>query len=307
MNNNFKYFSLAVCLIFTISSQYVWAQSITLYCFPPPHKINWKNPHTLLISTARDYISKKHKEPLRPLGHIMVELKKDSSYLLTGMAPIHRADLKKPVLKEKQGLGILFRVIEGHLEETEKIRSELAYRTQKGKVAFITYNISDSAYEYLKLYIQSFKARGYDRMYNGKNEPRMGEGSGCSAFAVSFLELINALLPEYNQDWKIKVDVPDKLIGGESTGIKISLLRLFFSFRWAKKNESSRPLVLYDPYLIYNWINTIWNKEQNNSDGIYKLKKIDNAKGLEIQCYNCMPQLPMFKVDTLNCGIQVSH
>lgn len=299
MNYLFKYFSLPLSFIFTISTRSVIAQSITLYCIPPPHKINWQNPHTLLMSTVKDYISKKHNEPLRPLGHIMIELKKDSSYTLTGMSPKHKDDLKKPVLKDREGLAILFHVIEGQLEETEKIKSELAYRMQTGKAAFITFNINDSAYEYLKLYLESFKARGYDKMYNGTNEPRLGKGSGCSAFAVSFLELINALLPEYNQNWTIKVHVPDKLIGGESTGIKISLLRLFFSFRWAKNKEPYTPLVLYDPYLIYQWINTIWNKEQNDSAGIYKLKKIENAKGLEIQCYKCMPQLPMFKVETL--------
>ena len=223
--------------------------------------------------------------------------------MLTAMSPIHPAALKKNVLKDKVGLSILFKVIDGHLEETEKIRSELEYRTQTGKVAFITFNITDAAYEYLKLYIQSFRARGYDKMYNGKNLPRMGEGSGCSAFAMSFLELINALSPEYNKNWKIKVKVPDKLIGSEPAGAKISLRRLLFSFRWAKNNESFTPLELYDPSLIYNWINAKWEQEQYNSNRTYTLKKINNAKGLEIQCDNCIPQLPMFTCDTLNAVI----
>jgi hypothetical protein len=275
------------------------AQSITIYCFPPPHKINWSNPHTLLCSTLRNYISKKDDQPLRPLGHIMIELKKDSSYILTGMAPKKKSDLKKNVLKEKEGLGILFDVIDGHLEETELVRTELGGRLKKGKVAFITYNISDMSYGYLRSYLKEYKERGYDRLYNGKNLPRMGEGSGCSAFAMSFLELINALSPELSNDWTIKVNVPEKLIGGRYTDSRISLLRLFFSFRWAGKNEASMPLVLYDPYLMYNWIKAKCNIENANPGGTYAVKKSGNAKGLEVQCASCFPQLPMFTCDTL--------
>lgn len=302
MNNLFKYVSLSLYFLFGFS-QYGTAQSITLYCFPAAHKINWSNPHTLLTSTARSYLSMNNGYPLRPLGHIMVELKKDSSYILTGMAAKSGTGLRKNVMKNKEGLGVLFKVIEGHMEQTEKNISELDYKTKKGKVAFITYNISDSAYQYLRSYILSYAARGYDKIYNGKNEPRMGEGSGCSAFALSFLELINALLPEYNRNWKVKVDVPDKLIGGEATGKKVSLWRVLFSFRWAKKNQPYTPLALYDPYLMYRWINAKWKTEQHNVNGMYTPKKINKAKGLEIQCDKCLPQLPMFTCDTLNTVI----
>jgi hypothetical protein len=163
----------------------------------------------------------------------------------------------------------------------------------------MTYNITDQAYEYLRLYVREYKERGYDRLYNGKNLPRMGEGSGCSAFAMSFLELINALSPELYNNWTVKVNVPDKLIGGKFTGSKINLARLFFSFRWAKKNEASTPLVLYDPYLMYNWIKAKWNTETANPCGVYAVKNSGNAKGLELQCAGCFPQFPMFTCDTL--------
>lgn len=298
MNSPGKYFCVAVCIILTLQQQ-PYAQSITLYCFPPPHKINWNSPHTLLTSTFRNYLSKKTHGALRPLGHMVVELKKGSSYMLTGMTAKYNSELRKNIFKHKDGLGILFNVIEGQLEETSAIKTELDSRAKSGKVAFITYKISDSAYEYLKLYLQAFKERGYDKMYNGLNEPRQGLGSGCSAFAVSFLELINALVPEYNKDWTVSVNVPDKLIGGVPGSEKISLLKVFFSFGWAKKSEPSTPLVLYDPYLMYHWIQLKW-KEQNAGTGMYSLKKMDNAKGLEVQCKDCQPQTPMFKAQTVS-------
>lgn len=250
-----------------------------------------------MLSTVRNHLSgRHHHQPLRPIGHVLIELKKGSSSLITGMVPDYPSDFKHSVFKDKSGLGILFKVVDGHLEQTEIIRPELDSRTQNARAAFITYNISDSAYEYLKVYIDSFTARGYDKLYNGENEPRMGKGGGCSAFGVSFLELINAMQPEYDEFWTVKVDIPDRLMTQPTSPKKINLLKVLFSFNWAKKNEHSSSLMLYDPYLIYKWIKKKWNKENRRSSGDYKLKKINNAKGLEMECEKCEPQMPMFKI-----------
>lgn len=285
---------LTVCLSGCII---ISAQSITLYSFPPPHPIKWRNPHSLLLSTVRNYLSGKNKEyPRRPIGHLLVELKKGSSSIITGMAPDHPSEFKELIFKEKAGLSILFDVVDGHLERTERVKTELNLRTENSKAAFITYHISDSAYEYLRCYIDSFKARGYDNLYNGENEPRMGKGAGCSAFGVSFLELINALQPEYKENWAVQVDIPERLLGETIENKKVSVWKMLFSFSWAKKKEPSRSLMLYDPYLIYKWIKKKWKKENHNSNGIYKAKKINKAKGLEIECKDCEPQVPMFKV-----------
>jgi hypothetical protein len=225
---------------------------------------------------------------------MVIELKKDSSIFLTGMTPDKAGDLKKAIINDKRGLGVLFKMVDGHLEEADRVQTELKLRTESSNAAVISFKINDSAYHYLVSYIDSFKLKGYDRLYNGLNRPREGGGSGCTAFGISFLELINALLPEYTSRWAVHINIPEKLIGSSADKRRVSIGSIFFAFRWARNKRPYRKLTLYEPYLIYEWINTAWNDEQQNAGGKYQLRQFGLAKGIEIDCRACMPQQPMF-------------
>ncbi len=281
-------------VILLFSSVILHGQTLTLYAIPPPHPYKWRSPNSLLVSTIRNYYSKTPYYPRRILGHMVIELKKDSSFYLTGMVSDEITSLKNSILKEKIGLGVLFKVVKGHLEESSEVQSELKLKTTSAQAAFISFNISDSAYQYLLSYIDSFKVKGYDKLYNGLNVPRAGKGCGCTAFGISFLELINALDPEYRDKWAIQVNVPDKLIGGSGSKKKVSLKRLFFTFTWAKGKQSYKKLTLYEPYLIYNWINAIWENERDNPKSKYKVITSGKARGLLVDCTACLPVTPMF-------------
>lgn len=228
------------------------------------------------------------------LGHMVIELKKDTAVFLTGMVSDEISDMKNSLLKEKVGLGILYKLVKGHLEETSQVQAELTMRTALSKAAFISFKISDSAYHYLLAFIDSFKLRGYDSLYNGSNMPRAGKGSGCTAFGMSLLELINALLPEYSDKWAVHIKVPEKLIGDESAQKKVKLRRILFSFRWAGNDQPHRQLVLYEPYLIYNWVNDIWMTEHNRPGTRYTFLQVGGARGLLVDCSPCIPISPMF-------------
>ena len=219
---------LLLCVLM-LSAFAINGQTLTLYSFPPKHAYKWKSPHSLLISAIRNYYTKSGNYPRRILGHMVIELKKDSSTLLTGMTADEMTGLKSSIMKEKIGLGVLFKVVNGHLEESSQVQNELKLRIESSKTAFIQFNISDSAYNYLLAYIDSFKIKGYDKLYNGLNDPRAGKGCGCTAFGISLLELINALTPEYKDKWAVQVNVPQRLIG-DGQQKKVSLWRLFFSF-----------------------------------------------------------------------------
>lgn len=286
-----------------LSSPSLPAQSLTLYAIPAPHKINWKSPHHLVVSMAWNFLSKKnHSFSPRPLGHIVVELKKDGDTVLTGMSSTKKRSLFKPVFKEKYGLGVLFKIIDGRLEKKEPLFTEIEARSREEKIAFITFNISDTAYNCLKNYIDSFQLLGYDKLYNGLNDPRHGTGSGCSAFGISFLELINILDPEFPREWTRNVAIPYKLIGGDITGNKVRLRKVLFSFSWAKNKMPYTPLKLYDPFLIYSWIEKKYDAETKSSSGKYMLSKINGAKGLVVECRQTShPQLPMFT------GMTIKH
>ncbi len=281
--------------LFCMHSNKTTAQSsVTLYAFPPTYPYRWQHPHSLLTSVIRNYYFGEKHRPKRVIGHMVIELRKDSSSIFTAMATDDFTGFRRSVLKDKIGLAVLFKLEPGHLEKTADLKTELKYRIEESGAAFISFKISDSAYQYLRMYIDSFKIKGYDKLYNGLNMPRSGEGSGCTAFAISFLELINVLSPEYKDQWAVKLNVPEKLIGDTASKKRVSLWRIFFSFRWARKNKPSRPLTLYEPWLVYRWLNEVWDNEEKNPSGKYRLKKTGLAKGIEIDCYSCTPKLPMF-------------
>lgn len=287
-----KRFSWFFLFCFVVNS--TGAQTLTLYAYPAAHPYRWHSPHSLLVSTIRNYYFSDKKKPVRLIGHMIIELKKDTSTILTAIEADEIDELSRAIKKEKTGLGVFFKPVPGHLEEREDLETELHYRTQVSRAAFISFKLSDSSYQYLKTYLDSFNIKGYDKLYNGLNSPRSGEGSGCTAFGISFLELVNALLPEYQDQWAINVNVPEKLIGNSETKKKISIWRIFFSFRWARAHVPSRPLHLYEPDLVYRWINNVYKNEEKLPTGKYRLKTNGNAKGLEIDCVKCLPQYPMF-------------
>ena len=280
--------------VLLLSAFAVNGQTLTLYSFPPQHKYKWHSPHSLLVSTIRNYYAKSKNHPRRILGHMVIELKKDSSTYLTGMASDEITDLKSSIKKDKIGLGVLFKLVNGHLEESSQVQNELNLRTESSKAAFIRFNISDSAYNYLLAYIDSFKIRGYDKLYNGLNIPRAGKGCGCTAFGISLLELINALVPEYRDNWAVQVKIPQKLIGGSQQQKKVSLWRIFFTFKWAKAKQPYRQFTLYEPYLIYKWIINIWEYEHYSPKPRHQYIKSGEVRGLLVDCKTCLPVLPMF-------------
>jgi hypothetical protein len=70
--NTFALRLMSIIIMFSIQS---YSQSLRLYVIPPPHELNWKNPHTLLRSLTINYLKKNHyPHQIRAMGHIMVQL-----------------------------------------------------------------------------------------------------------------------------------------------------------------------------------------------------------------------------------------
>ena len=80
------------------------AQTLTLYAIPPSHSINWKIPNHLAFSMVRNFLTKKKSaDPIRPLGHIIVELKKDGDTVLTGIVSNKSKDFFSPFFLKNAG------------------------------------------------------------------------------------------------------------------------------------------------------------------------------------------------------------
>lgn len=263
----------------------VRAQQLTLYTIPSPLPLNWKSPHTLFISYMENLmIHTGYPHHRHPLGHVIVELRDTAHYALVGAVARSKAELFNTVTKEHYGLGALFTVFNGKLETSEDNFHQLIDRYPKGDVAYIKFLLNEETFRRLWQYLQEYNARGYDKMYNGHNRPREGKGAGCSALAISFVELGALLDTATLAQWQVSVNIQDKLIGGPEGGNKsISMLRMAFTQHWADTaKQAYKRLSYYEPRYIYNWINTAW--KYPDTDLSYGIRQRGKAKGIIIDC-----------------------
>ena len=252
---------------------------------PAPREINWESPRKLIKSVFLNKIVKsRYGKNRHPIGHMVVELQDSTRYDMVGMAPADRLLPVHKVTKEAYGLGVLFALMEGQLEHQDINLPQVQERIRNSDIAFVNYKVSQEVFDRLWLYLHDYQSKGFDKYYNGTNRPREGTGGGCSAFAVSFLDVggLQGLLP--SDAWKVTVAVPDKLIGGDYCGNKrVSWFKVLFAKRWANTSsmdESYETLCLYEPTLFYKWILEKHYGSQETLN-VYKGTR-GNAKGLVV-------------------------
>lgn len=223
-----------------------------------------------------------------PLGHILVELHDTAHYALLGMVAESRAEMFNSVTKERYGMGALFTIFKGKLETEADNYHQLIDRYPRGDIAYLKFLLGPQAFSRLWQYMLEYSERGYDKKYNGHNKPREGKGAGCSAFAMSFIELAGLLDTTITNHWRVNVNVQDKLLGGPQGGYRtISTWRLAFTQRWADTtSQAFHPLSYYEPRWIFNWIVDRWDKPGNEYPIKYGVQRREAAKGLVFDCRN---------------------
>lgn len=283
--------SQAVMLLLTVFlAGLTYTQEITIYSIPSPKGINWDSPRKLVFSYINNTFARsRYGKEKHPIGHMIVEMKDSSRYTLVGTTSQAHSGMTKKVIRKGYGLGILFEIINGRLDEEYVNLPQLKQRCETGDITFIKYRINQTVFNRLWQYLQEYKLKGYDRLYNGFNKPREGLGAGCSAFAHSFLEVggLEEVLP--SNEWAVKVQVPEKLIGGNSEKDKhVQFFKLLLSKQWAHpEKQPCRQLILYEPTILHNWILKKYNSI-SEGDAILK-SKLGKANGLIIDCTDKMP------------------
>lgn len=273
---------LIICLLLSATGLYAQAHEFILYAFPPATPLNWSSPLKLAYGAGlKGRLVFEHGKNKHTIGHCFMEMKgPDGHHELTGSTTSPDAPSDADfITKHGYGLGVLFAPMKGALDSSEKLAGELEQRYQTGKAMFIRFIVNEQAYERMKTYIDEYREKGFDSIYNGTNEPRKGKGAGCSAFAISFLDVCGYIDPYFKKNWIRKVNLPTNLVGGPITGNKVSLAKLLFKARWAKKDEDCIPLEMWDPQLMFEWIRKVYQiaaklqKENGNFDKLKILGK----------------------------------
>lgn len=276
--------------------------TLTIYFIPSPLRLDWSTPTKL----ARSILLNKLTFKKRFMGHVNIELKYKGEHYLTGMAA-SKLNAPELLLKDNIGLGVIFHIFKGRLEDKEDLVPELTSYLKIGNKAmnFIEYEISDDAAERIKEYLTQFKEKKLDSYYGLFNSPLHGEGAGCSAFGASVLEVVSLLTDEHKKEWTRCFKVPHSLAGAPLTNNKISFFNLLFkNYTWAKDGEKSTEIFFFDPDLMHAWVEKKLNEKsariiaKENAKGIYLNAKDSSLKESIFKISNVISRKPDFTTGT---------
>ncbi|MCC6137222.1 MAG: hypothetical protein IT287_01200 [Bdellovibrionaceae bacterium] len=186
------------------------------------------------------------------------------------------------ILFGRSSLGLLTSRFPGYLLSEETVMQYLKPAIPSGKVRAISFEINYESCVRLQKYYVEYQARGFDRQYSGfTSNLYLGEGAGCAAFAISFLQVAGVLDTYFQKSWSRQLSVPFSLLpeGGNPPTFWGYMLGIEES--WATKNEKALSLTIYDPEKIYDWVFAQTN-ERHISPVRSKLVLVENALELVV-------------------------
>lgn len=267
---------------------------LTVYVIPAKSKYDWSSPHTLYKSYIRNTWKNLFNKSNYLLGHAFIELQPvaEGERIFTGMRSASRNESKDLVLNQHYGLSILGCGLQGRLEEEEELVEQLKKFSHNGRLAYMVFLISDAASERLLAYFRDYKsgmecAGPGEAKYGGAFWPRYkGEGAGCSAFAISFLDIAGLLKDEFDE-WIVKIDIPMSLIGGPYNNYnEVRMKDIKKQHSWADTVNAApgsyEHLEIYDPTLMFEWINALVENNGRHDDLTVTPVKMEKSKGVII-------------------------
>jgi hypothetical protein len=283
---------LFLMLLFFCLSFSSFADELKLHVIKSPVGINWSTPWKLAITTVKNQIAPVGNKRAYSISHVFVEVNCPSvnTRILRGMTSATNTEERDIIFKKKYGLGAMFHTYVGKLEKDQEIEEDLLPYKGAHRKAELTFKVSPLACQRMLDYAEEYEQLGYGQMYSGlQADPLKGEGAGCSAFAVSFMR-VAGLMDDFTSDWKQKINIPKKLIGGPLTGnrVKFSFLLLNPFLRWSSDIPHIH-LEAWDPELMHQWIHKTYFEIRNGryeSDFPVSISNDQDTLKLEINMEN---------------------
>lgn len=259
---------------------------------PTLKPLNWANPSKLFSSMISCYLKTVAVKNNYLLGHVAVRLK--SPMVPNGEMHIAQTsgtmkEKRDMIFEEKAGMAIMGASIKGRIEPQEILKEKIKIYAKRKKLAFIKYRVTNNAMARILSFIDQYQTKKSDGrascdFYGGSFNPRFeNEGSGCSAFGVALLDLVN-LAPTDSSEWAYDVNIPKDLIGGKfNNGKKIKTKAIMAKKEWFNPQDGTENVdyvnyFIYDPSLIYNWI---LNKREAN-DSTFQVHEENEVPGLYV-------------------------
>lgn len=246
------------------------AYELNITVFPPSTALDFSTPATLVYSAfqakqhASDVRSSTKSAPAHEVGHTLVELRRG------GAPPIFAAvsdedddEEDRRVFDDGVGFALLFEGVKGHIQSERDVRGTLRQpRFFGARAARLRVLLSREMAEHLALFFERFEKSRIAERFALAADPLTGTGAGCASFAIAFLEAGDLMIPEWRgfntpDGWRLRLRVPEALIGGATTGRRIdpyALIAAPIAQRWAEPREPGRELVFYETGLMHAWL-----------------------------------------------------
>lgn len=264
------------------------SHEITVFTIPSVKSVDWQNPSELYKSTLKCYTSSIFKKNYYVIGHMSAIITSPmlESTVYAGMTGASQKEKVQQVLINKLGLGIFGTTLKGKMEPVGKMKKTISFYAKRGKLAYMRFRVNEEAIRRVMQFITYFQEKnefGYVpcTMYNGALNPIYHyEGAACSSFIIALMDAAGILPESAPQKWAVNLNLPMHLIGGKMNDNKrVSLKSIIKTKEWhdgsGVEGIDYAHLELYDPALIYDWIqqqraeagNTEFVKDSN---GIFK-------------------------------------
>lgn len=230
---------------------------VRLYMLPSyPQRINWNSPLQLLTSTLWGLVV----NGAVSFGHVAVELQcAGEAPVLVGAMEKSASSSGKLLLSRQVGFALLESGWEGKLQTSTETLQLLRGRSgNPDKLGIVTYLVSPENCRRLTRYYKQYSSL-YDQgpMYYGFGpRPLRKEGSGCTAFGASFVEVAGFMTNELRGAWTTLRRIPLSLVAGHGrTHVSVfDLLTSREAGAWSDPRAPHMALEFFDPDKMYEWV-----------------------------------------------------
>lgn len=258
-------FLIFVCIYLSCSISKAHELELLFYRAPSP--IKWDTPGNLVRSMARNLTAKVGGENYpHPISHVNVKLHCDSHQTIyRGMTSVKsNAEYLKDFFIQRSSLDIMLINQKGRSYTKREIEHWLPRLRKWGFVRSLKIKLNDEQCLRAERYLEAYAQTGLQGIYGGLySDPLLGEGAGCSAFAVSVLRILNLLSNDVASKWQRKIRVPLELLSSRYRNSAIS----FFDYlrgddwNWSDPKDPHVLLKFWDPELMFRWAknNPTWD------------------------------------------------
>lgn len=261
------FFALLICC-----GSWAQADEMELIFYRAPQPLNWKTPQTLIKSTLKNMRHQVDDEDYpHTISHVNVRLQCGAEEPIYRGMTSDKSNISYAwdFFSRRESLDVLLLNVPGRFYTEREILRWLPKLKKRGYVRSLKIALNSEQCERGTRYLKLYSQLRLQKIYGGlRSDPRKGEGAGCSAFAMSVLEVLGLITPEMEMSWKRTLSLPESLITTQTHKAKTGVLGLARGKGrgWAKPGERQVKLNFWDPELMFNWVGKKAQRQELKSE-----------------------------------------